>query len=93
LGDQIATEQALLGRLISSQEELRPVIARLAQGEAHGVDEATRNHIRNMDVYLARILDETVQGRTQMTQELRSEIKTVARTIAATAGDSRALTG
>lgn len=93
LGDQIATEQALLGRLISSQEELRPVIARLAEGEAHGVDEATRNHIRNMDVYLARILDETVQGRTQMTQELRSEIKTVARTIAATAGDSRALTG
>jgi hypothetical protein len=93
LGDQIATEQALLARLISSQEELRPVLARLAEADG-GVDEATRNHIRNMDVYLARLLDETVQGRSQMTHELRSEIKMVARTIAAAAaGDSRVMTG
>jgi hypothetical protein len=92
LGDQIATEQALLGRLIGSQEELRPIVARLVEGD-NGMDEATRNHIRNMDVYLARLLDETVQGRSQMTHELRSEIKMVARTIAAVAGEPRALSG
>ena len=91
LGDQLATEQALLARLISSQEELRPVIARLAELEGNGFDEATRNHIRNIDVYLARLLDETVQGRSQMTHELRSEIKLVARTIAAAAGEPRLL--
>ncbi len=85
LGDQIATEQALLGRLISNQDDLRPVLARLAEGNGNTVDETTRNHIRNMDVYLARILDEAVQGRNQMTNELRSEIKMVARTIAAVA--------
>jgi hypothetical protein len=90
LGDQIATEQALLGRLIGSQEELRPIVARLVEGDS-GIDEATRNHIRNMDVYLARLLDESVQGRSQMTHELRSEIKMVARTIAAAAaGEQRA---
>jgi hypothetical protein len=93
LGDQIATEQALLARLIASQEELRPLLGRLVDSESGGFDEATRNHIRNMDVYLARILDETVQGRSQMTHELRSEIKMVARTIAAVAGDPRALSG
>jgi hypothetical protein len=93
LGDQIATEQALLARLISSQEELRPLVGRLVDNESGGFDEATRNHIRNMDVYLARILDETVQGRSQMTHELRSEIKMVARTIAAVAGEPRALSG
>jgi hypothetical protein len=94
LGDQIATEQALLARLIASQEELRPVLARLAEAEGGGVDEATRNHIRNMDVYLARLLDETVQGRSQMTHELRSEIKMVARTIAAAAaGEPRVMSG
>jgi hypothetical protein len=93
LGDQIATEQALLARLISSQEELRPVLARLAEADGGGVDEAMRNHIRNMDVYLARLLDETVQGRSQMTHELRSEIKMVARTIAAAAGDPRVMSG
>jgi hypothetical protein len=93
LGDQIATEQALLGRLIGSQEELRPIVARLVENDS-GIDEATRNHIRNMDVYLARLLDESVQGRSQMTHELRSEIKMVARTIAAAAaGDQRALSG
>jgi hypothetical protein len=94
LGDQIATEQALLARLIASQEELRPVLARLAEAEGGGVDEAMRNHIRNMDVYLARLLDETVQGRSQMTHELRSEIKMVARTIAAAAaGEPRVMSG
>jgi hypothetical protein len=92
LGDQIATEQALLARLIASQEELRPVLARLAETEG-GIDEATRNHIRNMDVYLARLLDETVQGRSQMTHELRSEIKMVARTIAAAAAPPRVMSG
>jgi hypothetical protein len=93
LGDQIGTEQALLGRLIGAQEELRPIVARLVEADS-GIDEATRNHIRNMDVYLARLLDESVQGRTQMTHELRSEIKMVARTIAAAAaGDQRALQG
>jgi hypothetical protein len=93
LGDQIGTEQALLGRLIGSQEELRPIVARLVEGDS-GIDEATRNHIRNMDVYLARLLDESVQGRSQMTHELRSEIKMVARTIAAAAaGEQRALSG
>jgi hypothetical protein len=93
LSDQIATEQALLARLISSQEELRPVMARLAELEGNGFDEATRNHIRNIDVYLTRLLDETVQGRNQMTHELRSEIKMVARTIAAAAGEPRLLSG
>jgi hypothetical protein len=93
LGDQIATEQALLSRLISSQEELRPVMIRLAEIEGGGFDEATRNHIRNIDVYLARLLDETVHGRNQMTHEIRSEIKLVARTIAAAAGEPRVLSG
>ncbi|MGI9491279.1 MAG: flagellar motor protein MotA [Geminicoccaceae bacterium] len=90
LGDQIATEQALLGRLISNQDDIRPVLARFAEGSGNAIDETTRNHIRNMDVYLARILDETVQGRTQMTHELRSEIKMLARTIAAAASSAQA---
>ena len=88
LGDQIATEQAILGRLISNQDDIRPVLARLADGDGNAVDESTRNHIRNMDVYLSRLLDETVQGRTQMTHELRSEIKMLARTIAAAAASN-----
>ena len=42
-------------------------------------------HIRNLDLYLARILEEMTQGRPQATAEIRNEIKVLARTIAALA--------
>jgi len=64
------------------------VLARLADAQAHGaLDDATRGHIRNLELYLARILEELMQGRTQTTSEIRSEIKLLARTIAAIAED------
>jgi hypothetical protein len=50
-----------------------------------GMDEATRNHIRNLEVYLARMLEEMSTGRAQTTQEIRNEIRLLARTIAAIA--------
>lgn len=49
------------------------------------VDEATRGHIRSLDVHMVRLLEETVNGRNQMVSELRNEIKLLARTVAATA--------
>jgi hypothetical protein len=54
----------------------------MEQGGA-GLDEATRGHIRNIEVYLARLLEETSTGRGQAVEEIRSEIKLLARTIAA----------
>jgi hypothetical protein len=64
--------------------ELHPVIERLgAATEGSGFDEASRGHIRNIEVYLARLLEETSTGRREATEELRSEIKLLARTIAA----------
>ena len=52
-----------------------------------GIDEATRSHIRNVDIYMARLVEETATGRAQMVQELRSEIRLLARTIAASADE------
>ena len=49
------------------------------------IDEATRGHIRNLDIHIMRLLEETVNGRHQMVSELRKEIKLLARTVAATA--------
>ena len=42
-----------------------------------------------MDVYLQRLLEESVSGREQSVSELRSEIKLLARTIAAVAENNR----
>jgi hypothetical protein len=86
LTDQMRASQQLLLRVAEGQSELRPVLARLAEAQAQGaLDDATRGHIRNLELYMARMLEEMMQGRTQMTNEIRSEIKLLARTIAAIA--------
>ncbi|QXM25601.1 MotA/TolQ/ExbB proton channel family protein [Elioraea tepida] len=86
LTDQMRASQAILLRMAEGQQELRPVLARLADAQAHGaLDEATRAHIRNLELYMARLLEELIQGRNQLSSEVRSEIKLLARTIAALA--------
>jgi hypothetical protein len=83
LTDQMRAEQALLVKLVEGQMEMRPVLARLAERSSEGgIDEASRIHIRNMEVYLARIVEELSIGRQQTVDELRAEIRLLARTIA-----------
>jgi hypothetical protein len=86
LTDQMRTSQQILLRMAEGQQELRPVLARLADAQATGaLDDATRAHIRNLELYMARLLEEMIQGRNQVSGEIRSEIKLLARTIAALA--------
>jgi hypothetical protein len=90
LGDQMKAEQNLMLRLAESQMELKPVLARLAEGASapRGHDDALRGHMRNIETYLARLTEELAQGRTQTIQEVRSEIRLLARTIAALAEET-----
>ncbi len=91
LTDHMQTEQALLMQLAESQTELKNILARLADRVGHsstGMDEATRTHIRNLDVYVARLLEELSAGRDDIIQQVRSEIKLLARTIAAIAEEA-----
>jgi hypothetical protein len=89
LGDQMKAEQNLLLRLAENQMELKPVLTRLADGAStRGQDEALRNHMRNIEMYLARLAEDLSQGRSQTIQEVRSEIRLLARTIAALAEES-----
>ncbi len=88
LTDQMRAEQGLMLKLAESQIELKSVLTKLAGAASDGgigMDATTRTHIRNIDVYLARLLEDIGTGRSQMTQEIRSEIKLLARTIAAVA--------
>ncbi len=87
LTDQMRTEQELMIRLAENQSELRPVLQRLADNQSGGMDEATRGHIRNLDNHMARMIEEAANGRTEIVQELRAEIRLLARTIAALAED------
>jgi hypothetical protein len=90
LAEQMRASQVLMSRMAESQAQLQPTLARLADSTGSGaMDEATRGHIRNLELYLARILEEMSQGRMQATSEIRSEIKVLARTIAALAEEPR----
>lgn len=86
LADQMRAAQVLMSRMAEAQAQLAPTLARMADASSHGaLDDASRGHIRNQELYLARILEEMSQGRMQATTEIRNEIKILARTIAALA--------
>jgi hypothetical protein len=90
LADQMRAAQVLMSRMAEAQAQLQPTLARMAEATGGGgMDEATRGHIRNQELYLARILEEMTQGRLQATNEIRNEIKVLSRTIAALAEEPR----
>jgi hypothetical protein len=91
LADQMRAEQTLMIRLAENQTEMKPLLARLADQfdkGGMGFDEASKGHIRNLDLHLARLVEDTTQGRAQIIQDVRSEIRLLARTIAALAEES-----
>ncbi|MCU0890087.1 MAG: flagellar motor protein MotA, partial [Rubritepida sp.] len=83
LTEQMRANNALMLRVADGQAGIAPALARLADTPA--IDDATRGHIRNLDLHLARLAEELAQGRTQTTAEIRNEIKILTRTIAAIA--------
>ncbi len=86
LSTQMATEQKLMLKLAESQSELTPILGKLADsGNRSGSDEISQAYLRNIEVYLSRIHDELGTGRVDSVQEIRGEIRLLARTIAALA--------
>ena len=47
------------------------------------LDEATKEHIRNLDVGIKRLIEEQARSTDSLAEELRGELKLVARTISA----------
>jgi len=91
LSDQMRAEQPLLLRLAEGQQEMRPILARLTEVLSSGAlsgDEVSRSHLRNLDRMVGRIIDDQGQGRQQVIQEVRTEIRLLARTIAALAEET-----
>ena len=90
LADRMGAEQNAAARIAESHAELKPALQRLADGGSGGVDEETRTHIRNLDVHLERLVEETVNGRAYLASELRAEIKLLGRMISASSRAGRA---
>lgn len=90
LTDQMRTEQGVLLRLAETQSQLKPLLARLADTDfsVSGMDEASRHHLRNLDLHVERLVNESNTGRDYTVQEIRNEIRLLARTIAAIAEET-----
>ena len=82
LADTMRTGQQLMLRIAETQAQLGPALQRLGE---RGADDAARGHLRNIELYLQRLLTEGEQGRVQSTGELRNDIRVLTRTIAALA--------
>jgi hypothetical protein len=73
-------------RIAESQTALGPALQRLSELQS---DEVSRSHLRNIDVYLQRLLTETEQGRSRATADLRNDLRLLTRTVAALAEPPR----
>jgi biopolymer transport protein ExbB/TolQ len=82
LSDAMRTNQQLMLRIAETQAQLAPALQRLGE---RGGDDGARAHLRNIELYMQRLLTESEQGRVQSTQELRNDIRVLTRTIAALA--------
>ncbi|HLS68267.1 MAG TPA: flagellar motor protein MotA [Kiloniellales bacterium] len=88
LTDQMRTEQEVLRRLAETHAAIRPLLAQLSDNRlaaGGGMDEVTRDHIRSIDLHLGRIADDLRGGREQTVEQIKGEIRLLARTIAALA--------
>jgi hypothetical protein len=87
LADTMRANQHLMLRIAESQTALGPALQRLA--EMQGGDEASRGHLRNIDIYMQRLLTESEQGRSRATADLRNDLRLLTRTVAALAEPQR----
>jgi hypothetical protein len=88
LADAMRTSQQLMLRIAEAQASMGPALQRLGeQRQDHGFEDAARGHMRNIELYLQRLLADAEQGRAQSTAELRNDLRILTRTVAALAED------
>jgi len=84
--DFMQTEQVIMKKLAQTHMELKPALEAIAGsgglGGGSALDDASRTHIRNIDLAVSRMLEESRTGREELTSQIRSEIKLLARTVA-----------
>jgi hypothetical protein len=87
LSDTMRANQQLMLRIAETQQAIAPALQRLGErrAEGGGFDDAARGHLRNIELYLQRLLNDSEQGRIQTTAEIRNDIRILTRTIAALA--------
>lgn len=89
LTEQMVSQQVLLKKMAQGQVDLQKQLENfttlVSSPAFDGTDEGIKQYLRNLDATTLRLLEEIIEGRDRGIQELRSEIRLVARTISALA--------
>jgi hypothetical protein len=76
----------VIKKIAQNQVDLQENIIQMSKNPAGGAhDEAIKHLLRNLDATSSKMLEELVEGRNRSTQELRTEIRVIARTLSAIA--------
>ena len=75
-------EQQLLKLLARGQSELAPALSRLADSRGE-FDETMQQHIRDLDQHIKHLASEITNGREQLAEEVRDELRLMSRTLSA----------
>ena len=93
LGDRMAEQQTAQATMSDMHMKLAGAIDRLASEEqtapAPVLDDASRQHLRNVDLGLKRLSDEQARASEMLVDDLRSELKLLSRTISASMDAAR----
>jgi hypothetical protein len=82
--DQSHDEQRLMAMLSKGQAELAPVVSRLVEQQNES-ETSLQTHVRNLDVNIKRLADNLTGGREQLSDEIRDELRLIARALSAEA--------
>lgn len=89
LTEQMTVQHLVLQKMaqnqVDLQEQIRTLTHVLTDEHLRTADDGMREYLRNLDTTALRLLEEVVEGRVRTVQELKNEIKLVARTISALA--------
>ena len=87
--DLLEVQNASLADIATSQSEVARTVARLGDMPSQTRDEVSRTHLRNIEALRTRQVDDSGEARVQAVEEIRQEIRLLARTIAALAEGER----
>ncbi|MCI4663596.1 MAG: biopolymer transporter ExbB [Neomegalonema sp.] len=85
IASNAAAERETIAEAVTAQSRMLAAVERLADtamsGGGEGLDAETRAHIRNVDVLLAKLIEESAAGRVETAEALRREMRAVGRAV------------
>jgi chromosome segregation ATPase len=86
--EKLNARQALMERMNDNQTNLNSSIIKLTDAESEKNNDIYRLHLRNIESHTAQLVNEVKLGRATSVDEIRQEIRLLARTISVLAEES-----